>query len=297
MKLSFFILLSLIFLTFCNQKTIHIPDEGKEHLVQKVGSDISFDIATWNLKEFPLQSTESVHYIAKMIRDMDIDLFGIQEVKDETYFYQLMDSLENYSGEVSLSENYLKFAIIYKKDLISVSNIKEIFLTGYDTLPRPPLFCYVEVKENNHVVFDFSLINIHLKAYDGIENETKRRVSCIKLKNFIESELLTEDEQDIIILGDWNDELTDLEESNIFNVFLEDSLQYKFLTSKIDNQYSYIGIDSLYDSMIDHILITSDALNEFGNGTINVLYLDREFIQYREYVSDHRPVLAQFFCF
>ena len=121
MKLSFFILLSLIFLTFCNQKTIHIPDEGKEHLVQKVGSDISFDIATWNLKEFPLQSTESVHYIAKMIRDMDIDLFGIQEVKDETYFYQLMDSLENYSGEVSLSENYLKFAIIYKKDLISVS--------------------------------------------------------------------------------------------------------------------------------------------------------------------------------
>ena len=164
-------------------------------------------------------------------------------------------------------------------------------------MPRPPLLCYVEVKNNGTTIFDFSLIIVHLKAYSGIENEMKRRISCNKLKEFIDTQLLTEEEKDIIILGDWNDEVDDLPEENIFSQFIEDSLDYKILTAVIDNQYSYISTDSLYDSLIDHILITHDAMDEYGNGHIYVLYLDREFSQYTEYISDHRPVLARFFCF
>jgi hypothetical protein len=290
-----YVVIILVFIIFCSQKTINFTDNSETRIVKAYGSSSSFDVASWNLKEFPLDPSQTLKYTVKIIKDMDIDLWGIQEIKEEACFSQLLDSLEDYRGAISPSDNYLKLGIIYKKEFISITNKKEIYLAGYDTIPRPPLLCYVEVKRNGVTVFDFSLIIIHLKAYGGEENEIKRRFACERLKSFIDTELLTSNDQDVIILGDWNDELEDPEEENIFRIFLEDSTHYQILTRSLVNQFSYIAGDSLYnDSLLDHIVITSDAKNEYGQGKVNVIYLDQEFIQYSDLISDHRPVLAQF---
>ena len=144
--INFIITLILILTIFCTQKSIHIDDNAEPALVKTYGIDNRFDIATWNLKEFPLDPKKTLSYMTKIIRNLKIDLYAIQEIKDDSYFYQLVDSLEEYNGIISSSENYLKFGIIYRKDIISITNIDEIYITDYDTLPRAPLLCYLEVK-------------------------------------------------------------------------------------------------------------------------------------------------------
>jgi endonuclease/exonuclease/phosphatase family metal-dependent hydrolase len=288
-----FCFLLFIFIS-CTQKAIDFTDNNETALVKTYGSYDSFDLATWNLQQFPLDLDNTLKYLPEIIRDMDIDLFAIQEIKEESFFFQLLDSLEVYQGELSLSDIYLKLGIIYKKDFISITNKKELFLTSYDTMPRPPLFCYAEVKRNGITVFDFSLIIIHLKAYGGEENILKRKAAVKKLKYFIDIQLLPSKDQDVIILGDWNDTLNAPEEDNIFNIFLEDSLHYEILTKSLMNRYSYIGTDSTYNSLLDHIIITAGVKKEYGQGWIDVLYLDQEFPNYSDYISDHRPVLTRF---
>ena len=123
MKMINRIFLFLIFIS-CNQKTINFTDNNETAVVKTYGSYHSFDLATWNLQEFPLDAANTLKYLPKIIRNMDIDLFALQEIKEESFFFQLLDSLEDYQGELSVSDTYLKLAIIYKKDLISITNKK-----------------------------------------------------------------------------------------------------------------------------------------------------------------------------
>jgi hypothetical protein len=46
--------------------------------------------------------------------------------------------------------------------------------------------------------------------------------------------------------------------------------------------------------LIDHILVTVDALGEYEGGWTETLRLDTEVLYYSYYVSDHRPVMSQF---
>ena len=277
----------------CSKRSLDPSYVTSDHrLVKKYGSESTFDIATWNLEQFPLQGRNTVSYVAQLIKDTDIDMFGLQEINNSSYFNALMDSLPGYAGHLSeLPGDLYKLAIIYKKDLISVTTPSQIFPGDWYAFPRPPLTTYVEVRKENKVVFDFTLIVNHLKALGDPEDIARREDACIKLKNYIDTEILTSADKDCIVLGDLNDTIDDLPSQNVFSVFLEDSTNYAFLTRPIVNQASYIGS---FNSLIDHLFITTDALPEYQGGTTEVLYLEKEFNLYTTYISDHRPVLACF---
>jgi len=286
-------LIVIIFFIGCNQRTVDPDDSGEQtHIVAKYGTSSTFDIATWNIEQFPLQGSQTIQYVAQLIKDMDIDLFGLQELNDVSAFNQLLDSLPNYDGRISnLPSGTLKLGLIYKKDFISVSNVTQIFTDDWYAFPRPPFTAYIEVKDQNRNVFDFTIFILHLKALSGTENEDRRRDACNKLKEYIDSNLLTSADKDVLVLGDWNDEIDDFPYAdNVFKSILDDSSNYTFLSQVLLGQSSYPG----YSSLIDHILISNDALSEYGNGNIKILDLDNQFSQYTTYVSDHRPVLAQF---
>jgi len=57
-----------------------------------------------------------------------------------------------------------------------------------------------------------------------------------------------------------------------------------------EGAYSYIT----FHAMIDHVLVTTDALEEYGAGTTGVLRVDAAMPDYRHIVSDHLPVVARF---
>jgi len=95
-----------------------------------------------------------------------------------------------------------------------------------------------------------------------------------------------------MIAGDWNDDLTDPEEDNVFTAFLERPEQYRFLTNTAaeHGDYSYIP----FKKLIDHVMVTTDSLGEYGDGSTEVLRPDQADPSYRYDVSDHRPVVSRF---
>jgi len=263
--------------------------------ISQYGSTESFDIATWNIEHFPKTEDYTIPYLSRIIRDIDIDLIAVQEIEERSSFLQLIDSLDGYHGYVSQLPGYgQRLGIIYKSDIISISVPEQIFTDDEWAFPRPPLITYVTVEKENNRVFDFILIVCHLKAFMDEESKERRREACEKLKNYTDTYLLTSIEKDILILGDFNDELDDPSEDNVFQVFLDDTLNYEFLTLPIAEEPTYIGG---FKSSIDHLLITNDSRYEYAGGLTRVLKIDKEFSKYSDYISDHRPVLARFFIF
>ncbi len=270
-----------------------IPDIS----VQKFGEDNMFEIATWNIENFPLKDDYTIEALKTVIEQIDIDFIAVQEIASVNEFNKLLSELDGWSGgyssDVYSSGSYQKTGYLYKTSMISVSDVHNIFENDYYAFPRPPLMLYVSVKDKSGTPFDFNMIVLHLKAMGGEDNEARRRAAADSLKNFIDHEISAGSDADFIVLGDWNDHLTDDEADNIFQVFLDDSLHYEFLTKSLKDQYSYIST-RYPTSLIDHILITVDAENEYGNGLTKVLYLDEEFKEYPEFISDHRPVAVKF---
>ena len=296
--LIFFFLLILIILTFgCGDD--NVVAEKNEIVIEDIqitryGTEASFDLATWNIEYFPKSNNYTIPYLKQIIEDIDLDMIAIQEIDNNTAFYSLIDSLPGYAGFVAGVPDFgQRLGFIYKTELISVTSPIMLFEDDDWLFPRPPLLTYVSVKKDMQTVFDFTMIILHLKAFEDSESESRRRDACVKLYNYINSDLLTSNDSDVIVLGDMNDEVDDPPESNVFSVFLADSTHYEFITLPIANEPTYIGGN--YLSTIDHILITDDVRAEFNEGLIQVLKPDLEFPKYESYISDHRPVLAQFF--
>ena len=287
----FLLFLSLIFA--CSKRSLDpVSTDDPNRLVRQYGSDNTFDIATWNVEQFPLQGRTTVAYLAQLIRDMDLDMIGMQEINDRGYFQALLDSLPDYAGFISdYPSDFLKLAVIYKKNMISISTPFQIFTDDWYAFPRPPLVTYVEVRDKDNVVFDFTLIINHFKALSGPENEDRRRDASEKLKIYIDSQILTSADMDCISLGDYNDRIDEPPAQNVFNVFLQDTVNYRFLTTPLLGEASYIGIEN---SLIDHLIISQASDEEYGGGETKILYLEKEFENYTTHISDHRPVLSKF---
>jgi hypothetical protein len=108
----------------------------------------------------------------------------------------------------------------------------------------------------------------------------------------MDSQIGASDEKDFIVAGDWNDELDDPPEQNAFGAFI-DNPDYEFLTWPLVGDSQSASYPSS-GRLIDHILISEDALDEYYEGSVSTLRLDDELANYRSQVSDHRPVMAKF---
>jgi exonuclease III len=295
-------LLGVLTLSQCNQRVIDSNDDAGSSsdtttvLVQRIGQTDRFEIATWNIENFPKAGSETINDVAQIIKDLDIDLFGVEEITSVRSFDDMLAKMPGWKGVLSndtySNGSYQKTGILYKSEFISVTNVQNIFEDDGYAFPRPPLEAYVTVKDLEGVKFDFNMIVLHLKAKGGDSNEARRKQACEKLSAFIENEIAAGADSDFVVLGDWNDQISDPETTNVFLSFLNKPDLFFFLTMGLKSQYSYIS--STYKSLIDHILITTNARDEYGQGECRVLYLDQEYRSYVSNVSDHRPVMARF---
>lgn len=289
----------------CN-KRINSPSEQKvaDSLridLPRFGSDVSFEAITWNIQNFPRLGDQTILDIVEIINDVDADLFALQEIEDTVSFRRLLSLLPGYDGlysdDVYSGGEYQKTAVIYKTDMIHISGKQMLFTDDSYSFPRPPLRVYVQAFHHEKW-FDFTLIVLHLKASGGAENEARRRSACNKLKNYLDNEIAISSDKDFMVMGDWNDELNDPPADNVFQVFLDDPLNYIFLTQGLLNDpiqnATYIGS---FNSIIDQVLISKEVLDEYTNGYTQVIKIDEFFSAYTYEVSDHRPVGVKFFVF
>ncbi|MBD3223348.1 MAG: hypothetical protein GF313_01355 [Caldithrix sp.] len=275
------------------------PIETKDSLkVDQMGTAEWFEIATWNIQWFPKQDDATVHALQSLIKDLDIDLIAVQEISDSEAFYKLLEGLPEWHGILSphtyANGDYQKVGLIYKTSNISINANDTHLLFAEDDyyFPRPPLLVYVTVIGESGSGFDFNLIIVHLKAFSDRESQNRRLHACITMEEFITTEIASGADPDFLVVGDWNDELNDPVEDNIFQVFLDKPRAYHFVTDTLTQRSSYIHPH--YDGLIDHILITENTLEEYGQGMTNILYLDRQYEPYESLISDHRPVVSVF---
>ena len=256
----------------------------------QLGTESTLDVITWNIEKFPKQNDITIDYLVKLINSMNVDIIALQEIESETDFQFLINSLENYDGIIANSASFnINLALLYSVKL-EVESTYEIFTDDWWSFPRSPLVTHIIWNEQ-----DIYIINNHFKANenDSTEDEARRKSASENLEDYVNEYLYGEN---VIILGDLNDELNEGASENVFQNFINDSTHYKFVDIDIAYGHSSNWSYPSWPSHLDHILITDELFDEFENEgslvqTIRLEeYFDGGWSDYEKYISDHRPV-------
>ena len=109
------------------------------------------------------------------------------------------------------------------------------------------------------------------------------------LKNYIDNNFQNER---VVVLGDFNDDISEEMTNNVFAEFLNNPESYFFTDTYIAEGSSLNWSFPSYPSHLDHILVTNelfiDTINTFTIQLDN--YMIGGFQKYDNHISDHRPV-------
>lgn len=291
---KFLVLIIPLLLWQCGSPT----DSGQNQFqIPNLNQPDQVEVVTWNLKFFPQSGGTTVDSLEKLMKAVNADIYCLQEIDNRNSLTNLVNRLDNYEVIISQEMDYnLRLAIVYRTTDFILRDSRELFLHEDDAfVGRFPLradFTFNWAEE-----FDFTVINIHLKCCGDPEDLDTRREAAGILHTYLDSLQFTSRDTNIIVVGDWNNDLDNMTQSHPFNVFWADSDQYRFLTYELaagDNSYdaSYPGWSP--PSFLDHILIAKPLFDEARNGQVQTLRLDDYMNNYITLVSDHRPVAWEF---
>jgi len=280
--------------------------------ITEIGDSTKIEIVTWNIERFP-KNDISDEYLTEIFEGLDADIYLVQEIQSRSTFGKVIGDLEEYEFFLKNNNTGLSLGIVYKSDFVKLINNKEI-LSDSSTYfaSRPPLLTNIEWRKDN-ITKNLSLINLHYKCCgddsisyvqddDGKWDEEFRRLRASQLLyDYINANLL---DDNVIVAGDWNDAIQEPKNTNTFQVFIDDSTNYKFVDMGIaesgEENWSWQGWSSSYPAIhFDHILINKNLFDEFDNNSIvNTIKIEEYFengsSEYDNNVSDHRPVSFKF---
>lgn len=246
-------------------------------------------IATWNLRTFPLTQNTIQTLVPIIGSNLQPDVLALQEITSESALQNLANQLPDYDYLIDEDDfGDLRLGMLYRRDRVTITGTETWFPTNGRAFPRAPFVVSLDVAG-----FDLRAVVLHLKAKDTPDDRERRSQAIAELANRLNVLTASGDEKDYVLLGDFNDELTDNASDNVFGPLLDAPGSFTFLTEAIEqsNGYTYIP----FRSMLDHIMITADALDEYGpGGQTNVIAIETQVPFYEDQVSDHRPVVADF---
>ena len=250
------------------------------------GSDNTFDIVTFNLKEYPLNGDETAELVAELIKQINADIVALQEISSEEEFDKLVERLIGWEGEYyPINNSIWNLAYLYRISEISLdeSESKTIFNDDFQAFPRPPFEIHV-----THIPtgIEAILLNNHLKCCSGSDNEDRRRNATDSLHKYIMDNY---PDDPVIILGDLNDEIDGTTyETNVFWTMVNDPDNFRFADMSIARGPASLWSYPSWPSHIDHICV-SNELYQYIDTTL-VFLPDLCFTDYHDIISDHRPV-------
>jgi len=259
------------------------------------GTDSTFEVVSWNIEWFPKNGQVTADSLKTIIQSLAADVYALQEIDDTTLLKQVVSTIPGYVCHFK-SSYYGGLAYVYNTNTVHVNKKYEIYTSQpfWNTFPRSPQV--LELIFNNEL---YVIIDNHLKCCgDGVidlndtSDEENRRLSAVNLlKTYIDSAFPNDK---VIVVGDWNDILTDPTPNNVFNSFLNDP-DYLFIDFPIalgnPANFSFPN----WPSHLDHILISDELFADFSkpNSELSCIRIDDYMSSWNEYdynISDHRPV-------
>ena len=285
----------LIFLSSCADDDV--VDSNNISNGEVFGINSNLNIITWNVEHFP-KSDLTIEYLVEAIQSMNVDIIALQEIESTVYFNELVSSLgDNRMGYRYENSDWGELSFLINTDNINHQEPYSI-LNEYASYfaYRPPYI--LEFSYNNQT---FILINIHYKCcgdgeldeQDSWDEEYRRLMSSYYLEGYISENF---DNENVIIMGDFNDELVDSD--NVFNIFIDNSDKYMFTDFAMateSNYWEYWSYPS-WPSHLDHIIISNELFDDYQNpsSVCNTILIDNtldgDWEEYNNYISDHRPV-------
>ena len=188
------------------------------------GTDSTFEVVSWNIEWFPKNGQATADSVKTILQSLAADVYALQEIDDTTLLKQVVSTIPGYACHFK-SSYYGGLAYVYNTNTVQVNAKYEIYTSQpyWNVFPRSPQV--LELTFNNE---DYVIIDNHLKCCgDGVldlndtSDEENRRLRAVNLlKTYIDS-IFSNDK--VIVVGDWNDILTDPTSNNVFNSFLNDS--------------------------------------------------------------------------
>jgi endonuclease/exonuclease/phosphatase family metal-dependent hydrolase len=285
-----------------------VDDVGVETFVypgEDVPRSATFEAVTWNIENFgsdsdaPDSDALQLAGALEVMRTIDADLYGVQEIADEALFRALVDSLDGYRGFLAPFTSFTavqqRTGFVYKMATIDSVSSGLLFTSGDN--PFGPTWA------NGRWPFGFtfdatidgetrrvSAVVIHAKATQSVEDRNRRERDSELLKSYLDANW---DERNVIVLGDFND---DIDESNVNSLpspyanFTSDADDWRFVTASLSDREVPTQSGG---TTIDHILISNELFDEYFIGTEraeNVSYVG----SFLSTVSDHYPVWVRF---
>lgn len=243
-------------------------------------ADDELEVVTWNIENFPQKGSTTISAVQQIIVNTNADVIAVQEITDIPGFEKAIEELNDWEARI-VDVNYTQeLGFVY--NTCALADFTDP--VALDII-EPRQTVTTTITHNNGLVVQ--LFDIHLKCCDGADNFDRRQTASENLKDYIDTNL---SDKNVMVLGDFNDELTETETP--FDNFINDADNYEFTDMSIatgpSSNYSYPG----YPSHIDHILITNELFDNFVS--VKTLNFTDCVSGYSNDVSDHRPVMATF---
>jgi len=275
------------------------PDAGSEldgagypaprtDLVPKIGTDNALDIGTWNIENFP-RNTSTAALVADLIASMDLDIIAVQEIEDILAWDELVERLPDHDGVISphtyTNGSFQKIGFLYKRDLVELTEPEMLFTNmGYE-FPRPPFATKATVAGGP----DLTLITVHLKAGRDFDDRDRRTLAIEALETHV-ADVITPVDPDVLLLGDFNETITSSVPRAVFDPFLDKPDSYHLHTDQLalEGRFSFVPSRSI----LDHLISSSSLADEFAGSIGQIPPLHVQLVNYENAVSDHLPVVV-----
>lgn len=244
-------------------------------------------IASFNIRVFSNNSRDDkeLSYISDILQKYD--LVAVQEIRDEEVLKRTIVILKNrgkeYDYEISnkvgrgVKERY---AFIYRKDKVKVLEQGKLYEDKGDKFIREPY--YATFKAGN---FDFTLITIHVLFG---KSEDERRPEIKELATVYQKiQDADPNEQDVILLGDFNLSPTD----EAFNLLKAISTMIFLIKPPAKTT---ISDRSLFDNFWFQQKYVQEYTGKCGIDKFDEIIFNNDDKLAKRIVSDHRPIWAEF---
>lgn len=295
----------------------------------------TLDIVNWNFEFFgatredypeeygPADETLQLFNMKAVLDSLQADVIAVQEVSDDSTFFELVKQLGHYKGICSDRYSYSfegpsnfppqKVCYIYDTLTVTALSSRPLFENLYDSarlfdgslLPGYPSGNASSFYSSGRLPFlldatvniqgvetSFALIDIHAKSGATAADRARREYDAQVLKDSLDTHFA---ERNFIILGDLNDDLDQSIATGLgspYINFVTDSMRYDAVTKTLSDAGARSTVS--FADVIDHQILSNEMRELYVDGSATILTPFGMIPNYANTTSDHLPVITRF---